>query len=322
MVLSQAELAQLRARFIDERQDALSNLGVRLQDKLVNIIVDKFAELFETSGGNLIFNNKNISATAALDTIFDQFLKNEQVKFVIQFVKDINNITDLNVKYYSGFAEQKARFQKSQDKVKELMRLRLGIGNGGTLEKGGFLDNFVKDTTLRAQIKFLVIRAVTNQISQKNLMVDIKNNISGPDGIDGALVRKYKDYVFDVYQQHDRLAGRTFAQDLDLVCFSYSGGLIDTSREFCQDRNGKIFTIWEAEEWINDPKLPMTKEERKLGRVVNYDPLVDAGRWRCRHHINYIPITIALQRRPNIRQQLIDHGFGDHPAVLRALGNA
>lgn len=318
MALSPEELARIRARFIEERQDALRGLGESLQRKLVDIIVEKFAELFELSGGNLIYNNKNITATAALDTIFDQFLRTQQAKFAVQFVKDVSTITDMNVTYYANFADRVNTFKASQNRVKDLMRLRLGIGKDGRMEAGGFLDNFVKDTTLRAQIKFLVIRAVTNQISQKDLLLDIRHNIIGVQGFDGAIVRKYRDYIFDVYQQHDRLAGRTFAQDLDLVCFSYSGGLIDTSREFCEERNGKIFTIWEAEDWINDPKLPKTKEERKLGRVVNYDPLVDCGRWRCRHHINYIPITIAMKRRPDIRQQLIDHGFGDHPAVKAA----
>ena len=126
----------------------------------------------------------------------------------------------------------------------------------------------------------------------------------GAPGVDGAIVNKYKSFVFDTYQQHDSATAKVFAENLNLQCFIYAGGLIDTSREFCEKRNGKVFTLDEAKEWIDDPTLPRTKEERKTGQVLNYDPVIDRGRWRCRHHINFIPNSWAIRLRPELKDKL------------------
>ena len=159
--LTAEQLATIRARFIEERQDGLTSLGEILQRKIVDMLVNKFVELFEKTDGKLIFNGKNIRATAALDAVFDAFLKDDQIKFVTQFISDISRITDLNVQYYATFTDRKAKFLEASQKVKDLMRLRLGISPNSDLYRGGFLDSFIRDTTLRAQAKFLIMHGVT-----------------------------------------------------------------------------------------------------------------------------------------------------------------
>lgn len=298
------ELASIRARFIEDRQDALTSLGQKLQRKIVDMLVEKFVQEFERTDGNLVLNGKNIRATAALDAIFDEFMRSEQVKLVLQFAKDINKITDLNIQYFATFTDRKDKFLKSAEKVKELMRLRLGVSPNSDLYRGGFLDSFIRDTTLRAQAKFLILHGVTAQLPMNKVIDDLKRNVMGPAGVDGAIVSKYKTFLFDTYQQHDGATQKTFAEDLGLKCFLYAGGLIDTSREFCQERNGKVFTLEEAQDWINDPHLPRTKEERKTGQVLNYNPIIDRGRWRCRHHINFIPNSWAIRLRPELKDIL------------------
>lgn len=64
------------------------------------------------------------------------------------------------------------------------------------------------------------------------------------------------------------------SDDLDLTHFLYSGGLIKTSRPFCQERAGKIFTFAEAKTWDNGQGLP----------AIPY-----LGGYNCRHAI--VPMT-------------------------------
>jgi hypothetical protein len=131
----------------------------------------------------------------------------------------------------------------------------------------------------------------------------LKVHITGTENIDGSLVKYYKGFAFDTYQQFDRVSNVEYAKELDLQAFIYEGGLIETSREFCIKRDGKVFTIDEAATWVNDPTLPKTKEERETG-VVIYNPLEDFGRFNCRHMIRYISNEIAIMLRPDLKTKL------------------
>jgi len=52
--------------------------------------------------------------------------------------------------------------------------------------------------------------------------------------------------------------------------YLYSGGLIETSREFCIERDGKVFTLEEIQEWDNGQGLPAD---------------VYLGGYNCRHDL-------------------------------------
>ncbi|HNR55534.1 MAG TPA: hypothetical protein PKJ19_10215, partial [Flavobacteriales bacterium] len=107
--------------------------------------------------------------------------------------------------------------------------------------------------------------------------------------------------IFDTYQYLDRASSDAYATKLGLDAFIYAGGLIETSRDFCIKRNGKVFSRKEAErEWPKDPTLPRTKKERESGVLVGYDPLRDMGRWNCRHRIRFISDALAEQLRPDL----------------------
>jgi len=48
----------------------------------------------------------------------------------------------------------------------------------------------------------------------------------------------------------------TKAEDLGIEHYLYSGGLIETSREFCRERDGNIYTLDEINSWDNGQGLP------------------------------------------------------------------
>ena len=55
-------------------------------------------------------------------------------------------------------------------------------------------------------------------------------------------------------------------------------------------------------EWEKDPTLPRTKAERESGVLIGYIPEVDAGRYNCRHAINWISKELALVLRPDAKK--------------------
>jgi len=69
------------------------------------------------------------------------------------------------------------------------------------------------------------------------------------------------------------------AEELGLTHFLYAGGIIETSRPFCQERAEKIFTLEEAKSWDNGQGLP----------VIPY-----LGGYRCRHTMVFMTKDKAI----------------------------
>ena len=77
---------------------------------------------------------------------------------------------------------------------------------------------------------------------------------------------------------------------MGLNYFLYVGGIISTTRRFCEKRNSKVFHRDETKTWKNDPDLiePRTKE--------SYHPLLERGRYNCRHMIAWLSDEDAKRR--------------------------
>lgn len=72
----------------------------------------------------------------------------------------------------------------------------------------------------------------------------------------------------------------------------YQGGLIQDSRQFCKERNNKVFTKAEIESW---------KELEWEGKPENYDPFINVGGTGCRHTLDWISIELAVILRPDLK---------------------
>lgn len=297
--------AEYRSRLkeIEKQHERLLRLIDFTEDKLLNMIIDELADELVSNDGKIEFRGEPVKFNAALDRIYDAFVKNENVKIINQIASDFNNILTLNGSYYSLLSVNKNRFSDARQRVKEAMLEKLGIKSNGQLVRGGYLDSLFRDVTVREKIKQLTFKSVAAQKPMKDYLKILRTTIAGTDEIDGALTKYYKGFALDTYQQFDRVANTEYAKELELSAFIYEGGLIETSRKFCIERNGKVFTTKEAEQWVNDPDLPKTKEERESGVVV-YNPLFDMGRFNCRHMVRYVSNEIAIMMRPDIKKYL------------------
>jgi hypothetical protein len=84
----------------------------------------------------------------------------------------------------------------------------------------------------------------------------------------------YFDLVSDIYSQIDRATANQNAIKLGLNYAIYEGGLTVTSRDFCKDHNGKVYTRDEIMTFNPTTAQP------------NYNPIQDMGGIGCRHHLN------------------------------------
>lgn len=299
--MTQAEIAKAKDEFILKRQDKLLAGATALEKKLFKKIVEKFVEKLIVDNGIITSNNKPISITRALDKLFDEF--KSQLQLVSNQVQtDFTKILSFNGSYFKGFETDGKRYKKITDSVYEQMRDRVGIDEKGEFKRGGFLDQLIQDNQLRAEVKNATIKAVTGGAKFSDFLKSTEVLIQGSENVDGSLTKYYKGFAYDAYQQFDRATNIAFAKKLGLTVFVYSGGLIDDSRDFCIKKNRKVFTIDEAmAAWPEDKDLLKTKAEKEAGTLADYQPLLDMGRWNCRHTPMYIGEREALRRRPDLK---------------------
>lgn len=282
------EIAVLKNKLFSRSFDSLDIITKKAEEFLFKIIVAN-AEKLDREDGKLVSSTGNIvSVSQAVESAFEQFRKGPQIDIIKNMLKAFDDIGSLNESYFKIASDEKKKYDDMIARVEKNLRQRAGIGAKGQLVKGGFLYNLVNDTSIKAGIQAAAQKAVVSKLPFKDYMEMMRNEISGTPDLPGPVTQHYRTFAHDAYMIYDADYGNQVAQELGLNRFVYQGGLIETSREFCRLKNGKVFTREQAEtEWPIDPTLLKTKQEKESGILV-YNPIEDRGRWNCRHHLNWI----------------------------------
>jgi hypothetical protein len=264
-----------------------------MQRKLLELIMSDYVGKFKVDeNGKIIVNEYNMRLAREVETLMDRFSAKFQKSVLKDFANGMLKTIDFSMDYYKGMGYSEARL-KSIEEGLGFISERIGISDKGNILKGSYLDSLSENAEVRREIKNYVINSVAGQKNYGEYLKGMKELIVGNDLVDGTLQRYYEQFAFDTYSQVSRAVEKNFADNLGLKHFIYFGSLIDTSREFCIKKAGKVFSIEETEDWKDDPDLPGKSKE-------GYNPLIDMGRWRCRHEPRYISPELACEMRKDL----------------------
>lgn len=123
----------------------------------------------------------------------------------------------------------------------------------------------------------------------------VKTYIVGNDQVEGRAMSYTRTYLRDTLFTYSRTYQQAITNDLGLNYYLYSGGLIDKSRPFCQERAGQFFSHKEIEamaslEWAG----------KKQGTTES-SIFLFAGGWNCGHQI--IPVHESIVPKEVIDRQ-------------------
>lgn len=152
---------------------------------------------------------------------------------------------------------------------------------------------------------------INKNLTLEKIFLDVKQHaislMSDPKGIDLVGLRRalrdkvignklaqryFSRWTHDLYSQMQRVGANRIRLDLGLKYAVYQGGLIKTSRDFCEERNGKCFSDdeimkWESLDWEGKPE-------------IGYNALIDCGGYNCRHRLDWISDQLARRMRPDL----------------------
>jgi hypothetical protein len=225
-------------------------------------------------------------------------------------------ISDLSNKYFLTVVSEslKKRFDKIVEGTKELTDMRFGL-KGGKFVRGGIIEDLISEFG-GTEIKQLMSKAITGNMNKRDFIKDMRKFVTGTDEKPGISERKWKQFAYDVYQQHDAAYNKKLAEEFGFTNFIYQGGLIDDSRDFCAAHNNKVWSNEEAEKWSTwtpaDGEYPAGWEIRAKNlnetpsymAYPGYDPFIDRGGYNCRHQLGYIPDELAFKLRPELIKKL------------------
>lgn len=208
----------------------------------------------------------------------------ELINFLLDAVDEVS-------KYFESLGFKKAA--SIAESVTNTIRAVIGL-EGETIVAGGFIDNLASMSTVREGVLSFARLSAASGIEYSAYQSGVKSILQN-SGIVGDYFRRY---AYDAYNEVREIANVQFAEGLGLKYFIYEGSVISTTRKFCSKKAGKVFSTEEAKKWKNDPDL--IEQSTK----ATYKPLIERGRYNCRHFINYISDELAFVLRPDLKEVL------------------
>ena len=285
-----------RANLVNEQSDKLTAKIERAQNKLFKYITDTFLPSLETDANEaLVPTDKMLFIPSRLDSYYDQFNEEELKPIVSTFASDITKLLKYNQKYYDGVKPSDEHGQ-----IKESVLGALGIADGN-ITGGSLLYGVISDRSAIANIKSTIMTAISTGLAITALKIILKQTITKQGG--GLVKSLFNDRLPDPYVKVDRFIGQKYQVALKLNYAIYQGGTIGTSRDFCIERNNKVFSREEIAKFGTSADKWGGYEDNNgnfQGKTNPYEPFQDLGGYNCRHFLTYISDELAFTLRSEL----------------------
>lgn len=251
----------------------------RLQSTLYAALLDYLVGNIETKDDKIKFTSSNIGAVNKIDKALNKSLEKELQGYKRHILNGVRTILSSVWTEYSQI---------------DIRALQVGEQVGGRIEKHAATTvNQIADLKpIYEDIKKQAVNLMSNYegISLKELRDALKVKVS-----DKNIVQKYwSRWTYDIYSQYERIGANEVRKELGLVFAVYEGGEIETTREFCDERNGNVYHISEIEGW---------KDLEWQGKQESgYNPIIDLGGYNCRHRLRWVSKEFAAAKRPEVKE--------------------
>ena len=285
MPLSKQQIKD-RIDVIIKRQTKLEKLVKSLQDDFFNEVLVNYEFIVSSPKKYAIF--------------FAQFAKDFHAPILRKIVEDLRFIIQDNVDYFLAESDLQD-VEKQVNALKDTLLAEFGILPSGGIYVDGYISDVITDTSVKRNFRAGLVKFGTQGQKLTNAKKQLLNRlIKGDKDSYGiwesfyAKADKGGSSIFDVYQKADRLAQNEFSTKLGMKAKMYVGGLMVSSRSFCEERNGKIFLSNEIASWSN---LNFQGKPKS-----GYVPEIDLGGYRCRHHLSALSNATAIRLDPTIKE--------------------
>lgn len=308
-----------RIKYVDKSIRDLSHEAQKLQRSVWDVFVDKVMLNLTAKGRTIVDNDQNQQIINSLGDLIDGEIRDgDGQKFLEWYVKQMEGMGQMSEDYFKSVLKGKDDLIEKFAKENRNKLLSLIGYQRGQVKPGSFLYSIIDFGKPYANLQNgLITSAFTGQPfdlkgakdyvigtnagtvpkPDKGESTQQKNHSGG--AIEGAIVEK----TFDTFPKADRLLSKNNAAALNLKYAIYQGGIIKTSRDFCIERNNRVFSTEEIEKFgTADDKYGGYTDKSKGefdGKDEPYNPFTSLGGWNCRHHLDFVSNEMAELLKEN-----------------------
>lgn len=270
------ELADNIESIIVASNQVFSKSVVRIQKELYDAVFLKLKNLELDPQGYIKQNSNNRKILREAEAVFEATISSSGFpKAVSKHLDIIPKINNLNSRYFETISD---KFTPNRNFLKSLQAQAIKNVNEIILQDG-----------LKAQIQFPLNQILEQNVSTggsfNGMIEQVRNFIVGEEN-EGKLHRYSTTYLRDTLFQYSRSFQESVTADLKLDWYSYSGGKIDTTRDFCLERTGKFFHRSEIESWASE------SWKGKIPGTTKSSIFVLLGGYNCAHSL--IPVSTVI----------------------------
>ena len=273
---------------IKRREKLIADAEAQATTRLRGIESDSWgfiAELvngLDTVEGKLIFKASNVRRVQSGVLSFSDWLQNKLFDFGKWIANRFLSLFGINVSYFN---QVEKRQESAYDAAKKLIMLRWGWDvDKQKPVPGGFLQTAFNVQGVAETVGQRLMAGIGGGMDLKTFVRAFKTDFVTNSQGDGAIIKEFENVATETFQIFDRTVQNKIADDLKLNYALYSGTEIKTSRLFCKERNGNIYSrkvidSWNALVWV--------------GKVIGADVKEVLGGWYgkkkgCRHHLSWL----------------------------------
>lgn len=251
--------------------------AIEIQEAIYSKLITTLKNLELDHEGYIIQSTANRKVLAQAEEVVNDYLPgNKFTKAVSETLGAIPKIDTLNNSYFSSISDS---FKENRNFIKSLQNQTVSSIETNLLQDG-----------LKVQVKNPIVDILNRNVNSggqfKGFLDELRTFITGNDQVEGRVLSYSRGYLKDALMQYSRTYQQAMTADLKLEFYLYSGGLIDTSRPFCQERAGKYFHHKEIESWASQ------EWAGKYRGTTESSIFIYVGGYSCTHEL--IPVSILI----------------------------
>ena len=262
------------------------------------------------SSGNIIKNAPNMAQIETVMARLSEFLtQGEYVEITRAYLSEFTAQEARTLGYFSAITGETvapSSFASATYATKRAEALASVFSNNAFNE------------LLFGDVRGALTDAIASGASKVDALEGLRLLAQGNDEVEGLMLRRGRTLVSDSFATTDRAFSNIVADDLGMVFRRYVGGKMDTTRCFCNERNGKYYHIREIEAWGRGENIGACATGNGwAGRMpdTNAETIkVNLGGYNCQHSI--LPVsTFAVPKSDYLRA--VESGYHTPTEVER-----
>lgn len=272
------KIARTRRRIIRKAEERLRTRLRRLEGSFNALIIQDFFRKVRTDKNGRILvsanNRQLLNINKRMRRMVSAKIKVELNNLINRELKRIRKINDRYFKALNASPTVRAGVRKKHDRL-----------------KAKFKRNIVESIAINNNVSELLRRGVRNGQPLNELKTSTRTLVKGGDQLGVLSHSVWEKDGFEQFEVHSRTVQEAYANSLDLDYAIYQGGEIKTTREFCDEHNGNVYSRLE---------IARLGQQDWKGKKVGNNVFVDCGGYNCRHEWQWITKQLAARLRDDI----------------------